>query len=957
MRVTTAWLGLLSLMACGPAPRVQPPLPAAKPPAASLPNAIDGARPSQYRLIPLRAGKARPLGELRDELRLLHGRRIVERGGQLELADTVAVDALTEGRELPAALGGGFLFWNGPAVYRSRTFTGRLEPQAMLPFSVGRASFGPDFVLLRGLEGDLHPLDIPGAKARRAVPVGLMDIAAAADGRVVMALELGRYVVSTDGNVTQREVQAELGQPVHSLSSEPLGFVLQSGTLIELSPRGELLDRGAPRRGKPVLPWPRGESALEQAVAFGVLRGTRALVAQSASVVEVDLESGKVLKTGPQLLPGDPACQLFEQGSELLMKCSTRDALSVLGQVHTDRPVLEQTFDAQTQLISGFEHLLVNRDCAGAERPYTVCVRKSGGVWHTVSAPAPKPVAPAPTPQRPDPAVRDAIQLGYGFKANGNAISFVRRGDVSGYRDLVTEQFVALKDEVATGGNAELACRVEENGSVSCLGNTGPQRFGPDGTSRASLLDFTWVESSGERALGLDYRGALFQSDDWGRTWSQVAAPPQLPPPGVDQSAQCSAVGCRFGGWLRVGWEHVQPAAQRAPEVVALPSLVESPRPGLVCTALAEPNLLVRRPPAEQGRVRGFGTESAPSDHFIMPIEMTAPPQFALGELASRGMMSGQRPADSSDGSVPAGWVSNSRLRFLFVDYFDTRATKRSANLNVAAWLRAVRLAGGGAPHLVFEDQLGLQPVPVLSVEPGKTSGMTVSLEYQSAVWFSNGRAWPMAIDGQDNARVVTSSLSEKSGALVALLGDGSVVRYANGAVQRLFRLPAESDALSVHAAADALAVTPEGEYSVLRFTGSSEAPDVEHPLLAYRAGKPLEVLAPFSSVLPASDAACRAPAGHRAIVLASRPWLKVAHYSADENDKNWGFSALVRWSTERVCVEALEVAAAPFAVGHESVQTRIVATFGAKPSASRQGFAPGVELVQALRCTLERPR
>lgn len=222
MRVAIGSLGMLCLLSCGPAPRAEGPPRSPKTQRSSLADSFDGTKPAQYRLIPERDGARRP-GSFGEGLRLLAGRRVIERGGSVELADSVAVSDVVEGREVPGYAGGGFLFWNRTGLYRSRTFTGRLEPLLTLPFYIAQVSFGPGFWLLRGNDGSVAVLDAKTAKPRAPTPTGLVDVAAAPDGRVVMALQLGRFSVSVDRNITVRAVEDELGQPVQSLSVDPLG--------------------------------------------------------------------------------------------------------------------------------------------------------------------------------------------------------------------------------------------------------------------------------------------------------------------------------------------------------------------------------------------------------------------------------------------------------------------------------------------------------------------------------------------------------------------------------------------------------------------------------------------------------------------------------------------------------------------------------------------------------------
>jgi hypothetical protein len=940
MRVPLGSLGLWCALACAPVPAAHSPRAVARVRPSLLANTFDGTKAgSQYRLAPARANASRR-GGLSDELRLMGGRRLVDSGGSVQLADTVASADLADGRELPGFAGSGFIFWNRAGAYRARTFTGRLEPLAALPFAVSHASFGPGFALLRGSEGSMRVLDLQTGKLRGPKPLGLIDVAAAADGRVVSALELGRYGVSLDRNATLREVQDELGMPVQSLSSDPLGFVLENGALVTLSSKGELLNRGTPSRAKPAALWPAGESALEQAVAFGVSRGARALVAQAAALAEVDLQSGELLRVGAQLLPGAPDCRLLEQGGELLMKCLTRDSLAVLGQLEGERAVLEQTFERSAQIVSAFGYLLVDRDCNGQARPYTVCVRERGGSWRTVTGNERKSTGPAP-------AITPVV-LGYGFKADGNVVAFVR-GAKTWYQDLGNDQTVELEGNLTLEPAEQAACRIEKDGLLRCLAPDGPAWFGPDGKLRPSPLDFTWVAGAGEHALGFDHAGKLFQSDDWGKTWVEVALPPQMDQR-IDRNARCSAVGCRFGGWLRMGWEAVSPETRRTPETVALPNLLEPARRALACSGQAEPKLQVARPLVE-GEPRGFGVEVVPAGRFVMNLETTAPTQTSLGAFGLRGMISGAAPRASTDTSLEQFWIAGEGLRFRFVDYFDTKPSKAQATLSLSAWLRSFSLVGSAQPSFSFEDQLTFQGVPVLSPEIGKAAGMIVMLE-QSPVWVTANKALPLALERSTGSESVNGAIAEKSGALVLLLDDGSVVRYAQGSTTRLFQVPANLGTANVQAHPDALAITPQGEVAVLRFSGS-DAPNAEYPVLVYRPGKAPEALAPFASLGAAGSPGCATPSGYRAIVLANQSWLKLLRGAGQTIDDDWGLTALVSWSAERVCVEALELADASFVVGDQALLTRVAAVFGPKPSAVRLGFGPGVELRQPLTCEL----
>ena len=66
-----------------------------------------------------------------------------------------------------------------------------------------------------------------------------------------------------------------------------------------------------------------------------------------------------------------------------------------------------------------------------------------------------------------------------------------------------------------------------------------------------------------------------------------------------------------------------------------------------------------------------------------------------------------------------------------------------------------------------------------------------------------------------------------------------------------------------------------------------------------------------------ASDPACADKAGYHAIVLPPQSWLGLRHGATTVTD-DWGMIAEVRWSRERVCLEALELSDSPFSHSDE---------------------------------------
>jgi hypothetical protein len=101
----------------------------------------------------------------------------------------------------------------------------------------------------------------------------------------------------------------------------------------------------------------------------------------------------------------------------------------------------------------------------------------------------------------------------------------------------------------------------------------------------------------------------------------------------------------------------------------------------------------------------------------------------------------------------------------------------------------------------------------------------------------------------------------------------------------------------------DAIAVGGDGKLRVLRLPPGSDPPTADNPawLLADDTA-PLE-LAPWSTLQVASSAACAGGDGFRAVIQTQRPWLRL-----DGANSRSSMTALVRWSTERVCLEAVEL-------------------------------------------------
>jgi hypothetical protein len=487
-------------------------------PAQAVVHGVPVAPISQYRLLPLTDTTRQQLDFGDDGLRIYAGLRIKERAGRQTFADTFAAPVLNHGRRLPTFAGGGFLFWSDFAMFRAETFLGRLQPLLGTPSPVERVGLGPGYLIAFKQGGGHMFLDAKTGATVLAQPLGLIDVAAAGDGRVVSTLQFERYTVSLDNNRTTREVQAELGGPVRGLSEEPLGFVLDSGIVIELKADGSLIKNGYQAVGSnQSLRWPGQDSPLERAVSAGVQRGSgRALAAIGSAVAEVDLRTGELLSLGPQLLPGDPQCELFEQGSELLMQCKKGPTVSVLSKLDALPPHVEQVFRVPAKLRFNKTQAFADVSCESKLQPLSVCVRQAGGGWKTVTAPLGANSASA--------------VVSYGFKLDGGIVAFVDDNlDEGAPADPARHGYVDLGTGKLTpfGGAQPLrrqiagaSCRVERDGGVRCLSTNGGFSFaaagGSDvGSDPLNPAPFSWLGSHLEQVLAFDHYQGMTAAVRW----------------------------------------------------------------------------------------------------------------------------------------------------------------------------------------------------------------------------------------------------------------------------------------------------------------------------------------------------------------------------------------------------------------------------------------------------------
>ncbi len=149
---------------------------------------------------------------------------------------------------------------------------------------------------------------------------------------------------------------------------------------------------------------------------------------------------------------------------------------------------------------------------------------------------------------------------------------------------------------------------------------------------------------------------------------------------------------------------------------------------------------------------------------------------------------------------------------------------------------------------------------------------------------------------------------------------------------------------------ADSVAVGPDGSLGVLRVPSGNEPSTIEEPALLLSPGSEPVALAPWSwSTLElASSSACKqSQDGYRALVQTSSAWL-----TADPAARHIaGMSAIVRWSRDRICLEAIET---PYGSAHESFEPLLVGRFvGADAGTAVVAISADVESRQMMDCQL----
>jgi hypothetical protein len=849
-------------------------------------------------------------------------REVVGPDGSVERAPDLASTPLLGGVPIPARLGAGYLFWSARALYRAHSFVGPLEAVAPLPTNVIGVEFGPDFVLVFAPESRPRAFSLGPPGELPLSPRGVIDVASADDGCSVALDATGRALASTDGGKSWKDVTRALAAPTQALREDAQGaaFVLSKDAAVGLQKDGQLTPRPVADAAS-AAPGPQASDWLRRAVVAGLpVSGAQALVADDAhGTALVDLESGSVSSSIAAAPAGSCVpISLAEEGLVMCVAYGAKTTTTIVSHARGADPQVEKTFAGAVQVLPGHA-LSVVASCSGAATEGVACIRRSPGVWVEVSVGAEllkawKPVSWLP---RDDGTVAViASERGAQGRMPTAALIEPTSGSVTPW-DASIDQ--VMPDRAA--GSLGSSFRLFTDGTLRGFTATGVISVDAKGHVSRSPRTFASISSAGARALARDGADRLWQTSDYGAHWVEIAPPPfdsmpiDLAPrlfgdsSGRTGGIHCSLVGCALdhlsgtGSWLRMGWSEDPPRASATDgsdgklviTPLPLPSPLPSPAlPTLRCRTRSAGPLRARPTPTPR---RGQAdAEIRYRDAFSLPERYVG---YGLRAVVQH------KALDVRAGTRDQPVESHVSIGVQFVEPLDPAARTRQ----ITASLRS-----GSETALDAQDGTAR---PVLSPEPGHAGGLLLVKEGLSFFLTNAGKAQPLPsgctpasgyVDARGKLFVACAEWSGATRIEDALDGRSllSLPPAAHFRREPRVGMSAFPPGSPVFVNPDSIAVGQDGSLRILRLAPGAEPPTTDDPawLLSDDAA-PVD-LAPWSSLELATTPACLHGDGYRALIQTARPWVRVDDSTGV--GRAAGMTALVRWSTERVCLEAIEV-------------------------------------------------
>jgi len=1007
MRAALRPVLLVSLAACAhePAPTTLTP----RTPDTTPTPVVEAAPPPQYVVADSASKEVVPLGKDGTGT-VVDGLRVIVSGTGMRVAKELADPPLVAGMKLPAWMGPGFLFRSSTSLYLADSFDGPLKPVASFPAEIDDVRLGPKFALVLSSSGQRWPVDLKTGQRVPANPVGVTDIAGGPDGRAAALAEFGGVFVSGDGGTKWSDVASQLQGAVEELRVTEDGeiwLVTDNGPSARIDAGGHLalVDKApdvkpATLRAKDPR-WKSSDAPIRRALASGIADGERiALVVVDGSVARVDVGTGQVLSYAQGRLPPDATCEAVRAPDDVVFACARRNGTSfVASHVLSDKaPIIEQSFAQPGTFYTGDDGGLAygGAGCTGKTSPSTVCVRNSGGAWQEYDL---DPTA--------DGGGGGSVDVSRWIPRADGAVWALTTGSSGGLWDVRSGSFHPFAGDPMTspssgrhyykrgyytgardGRAVDRMWTATPAGTLRGWADNGLTSFELrlDGTVSASPFTFEQAQTSGAYAFARA-QGRTWQSTDRGVTWAEVEAPPVGLKADVDVRA-CSMLGCDLGKWYRIGWSATAPTPRADPVIARSPARVASAAtPMLACKTVGLPTTSAITRSNNSPEDLGLGAQKLPASSdettYARQIFGRGPINPAHGEEGSvdredgalRMVVHGYQ-TDSGNGShfTVAGPVKDPlalRRSTSYVAAFDPTAVARRTSFGIAELVAAARTIGMTSSDVLNDDpsmpnatalllaQDPTAPADVLWTSELGMVGATRALrtkvtmrpQPQDTQWVASG-AWT----GPDEI-----VLLELDGA-----GQSHVSRWTGNGILSIFDVPAPPRPELYPANPDAIAIGPKNEVALLRTPSGDEPPTDSSPALLYQHGQPPTPLAAWSTLLPADDPACKSDAsGFRAIVHTVKPWVRVPAELAQPEAR---MLARVKWSTTRVCLEAVEVRTPDVRVnvmqrGDDpndktystpiNVETWTVARFVGGAAAVRAGVVPGFEWRQGMSCAL----
>lgn len=954
-------------------------------------------------------------------------RRVIVARGEPRMAADQAPETINGAMKLPARFGGGFLFWTENNIYRSEAFDTALIPVARTPDHIDSISFGPKAIMVRTSNGERWGISLPKGERVPLVPLGLVDVVALDEGRALAFDDRGSVYTSLDHGATWTDATAQVkGKPTRVfIHEEELWLEGENADAMRLEPDGHLswFDKVPEDPAQELRPrdpkWRGADAPLRVAIRSGVAidEGT-ALVLEGGDLYRIDTRTGDVISVISGKLPPDSTCQGMQVPGDVLFACTARSTnASSFVVSHTlsgDGPLIEQTFGQanMTFFASDDGGLAFAGPCnsaaaAGAATIATVCVRMPGGTWEekdlslisTDAGVGPTDVNVArwipradgrvvaivtdPQPGIYDPGTGTLTPVGdelRGMIGRGSSSYYSGRG--GSYRIRYSKHsggvFFLIDSTWSFGAGGTI------HGTT---GNGESFEIAEDGKVKPSPYGFEAIYSF-NLGVGRSKDGRLFQTNDHGGTWTEVATPPTGMEP-LEMLA-CSSVGCDFGAFYRLGWQMRPPNAEpkmksspSAPSVRRVRGVELTCRPSGPIAQKVLPRTDASPEDLGLGAVR-LPTANEKNEWLYMRTSTSrsiATPWPGVGDSMGSGsesdpavrmMLTGfSTSRDDNDTLIvngPAKNINLLRRGVAYVPPFDPSGRVVRAGISMSEVIAAAKRAGMTADEILTSDPTeSSTPFIVTPLDPNAVSDIATYDQQSGVVGVFRGERSRVALRPTNPSSNTPSTpysavaLPNDETAILETDQDGTsshVYKVGPGGIVDLFDFPANG---TTHLAnPDALAIGPKNELGIIRTPSGGDPASPFDPAYLVVQGTPPTQLAAWSTMKLADDPACKAEAGgHRTTIQTIGPWIRTTN--PDLKVEEAPMIARVRWTPSRVCVEGFEVKMPPQTLTVPSAPNRggpTTTTAGtwlvAKGSTfARVSIAEGIEWRQPLECTI----